>query len=239
MSRTHTHTQSATGCFDELVAAARRARSRLDARILKKGECLLRQGDPPPGLFLLCSGLGRVYTSSANGREILHAFVGPGEVIGEIEYFAGEPLSCTVEAAQRTEAWFLPCRAVDALLANEPRLAIALATTMARRYHREVARSSERIAYPVADNVLRICLARMRDHGDPRIELPKRDLAEYLGTSGRHLNRVLKQLVGRGAIELSPGQIRSINPGVAQRLVDEDAAEPAVRRPGKTSPRKH
>jgi CRP/FNR family putative post-exponential-phase nitrogen-starvation transcriptional regulator len=229
MSRrhTHTHTQSATGCFDELVAAARRARARLDARTLKKGEYLLRQGDPLPGLFLLCSGLGRVYTSSANGREILHAFVGPGEVIGEIEYFAGEPIGSTVEAARPTEAWFLSSGAVDALLANEPRLAIALATTMARRYHRDVARSSERVAYPVADNVLRICLARMREHEDPRIQLPKHDLAEYLGTSVRHLNRVLKQLVGRGAIELAPGQIRSVNPGVARRIVDEGAADPA------------
>jgi CRP-like cAMP-binding protein len=224
MSRKHTQTEAAS-CFDELVAAARRARSRLRAMTLEKGECLLRQGDPPPGLFLLRSGLGRVYTSSANGREILHAFVGPGEVIGEIEYFAGGPLSCTVEAARSTEAWFLSSSAVDALLANEPRLAIALATTMARRYHRDVARSSERVAYPVADNVLRICLARMRDHGDSRIELPKHDLAEYLGTSGRHLNRVLKSLAARGAIELGPGQIRRVDPAVAGRIVDEGANE--------------
>src|SRR5439155_6701256 len=96
---------------------------------------------------------------------------------------------------------------------------------MARRYHRDVARSLERIAYPVADNVLRICLARMREQGSPRIELPKQDLADYLGTSGRHLNRVLKELVGRGAIELAPGQIRSVNPGVAGRIVDDGEAD--------------
>jgi CRP-like cAMP-binding protein len=223
MSRKHTQTE--TGCFEDLVAAARRAGSRLHARVLDKGECLLRQGDPPPGLFLLRSGLGRVYTSSANGRAILRAFVGPGEVIGEIEYFAGEPLGCTVEAARRTEAWFLSSSAVDALLRKEPQLAIALATTMARRYHRDVERSSERISYPLADNVLRICLSHMRDQGDPRIRLPKHDLAEYLGTSGRHLNRVLKKLAGRGAIELAPGQIRSVDPGVAGRIVDDGATD--------------
>jgi CRP-like cAMP-binding protein len=225
MSRKHLQMEAATDCFEEIVAAARRARIALRARVLEKGECLLRQGDPAPGLFLLRSGLGRVYTSSANGREILHAFVGPGEVLGEIEYFAGEPLSCTVEAARRTEAWFLSSSAVDALLAKEPRLALGLATTMARRYHRDVARSSERIAYPVAHNVLRICLARMRDQSDAQIELPKRDLAEHLGTSGRHLNRVLKALVARGAIELAPGQIRSIHAQVARRIVEDEAAD--------------
>jgi CRP/FNR family putative post-exponential-phase nitrogen-starvation transcriptional regulator len=225
MSRKHTHTDRTTACFDDLVAAARRTGSRLHARVLDKGECLLRQGDPPPGLFLLRSGLGRVYTSSANGRAILRAFVGPGEVIGEIEYFAGEPLGCTVEAARRTEAWFLPSSALDALLRKEPQLAIALAAMMARRYHRDVERSSERAAYPVADNVLRICLSHMRDQGDPQIRLPKHDLAEYLGTSGRHLNRVLKKLAGRGAIELAPGQIRSVDPGIARRIVDDGASE--------------
>lgn len=223
MSRKHPHTE--TACFDELVAAARRGR--LHGRSFDKGARLLRQGDPPLGLFLICSGLGRVSTSSANGREILHTFVGAGEVIGEIEYFAGAPLSCTVEAARRTEAWFLSRGTVDALLAKEPRLAIALATTMARRYHAEVARNAERITYPVAHNALRICLAHMRDHGDPRIELPKHDLAEYLGTSGRHLNRVLKQLAARGAIELAPGRVRSVDPGVARRIVDDGAADPA------------
>jgi CRP/FNR family transcriptional regulator len=225
MSRKPMQTEEDTGCFEEIVAAARRAGNPLRPKVLEKGECLLRQGDPAPGLFLLRSGLGRVYTSSANGREILHAFVGPGEVIGEIEYFADEPLSCTVEAARRTEAWFLPSRAVDGLLAKDPRLAVGLATTMARRYRRDVARSSERVAYPVAYNVLRICLARMRDQGDPRIELPKRDLAEYLGTSGRHLNRVLKTLGARGAIELAPGQIRSVHAGVARRIVEDDAKD--------------
>lgn len=222
MSRTHMQTESATGCFDDVVAAARRAGSRLHARSFEKGECLLCQGDPPPGLFLLRSGLGRVYTSSANGRAILRAFVGPEEVIGEIEYFAGTPLGCTVEAARRTEAWFLSSSAVDALLRKEPQLAIALATTMARRYHDDVARSSEQISYPVADNVLRICLSHMRDQGDPQIQLPKHDLAEYLGTSGRHLNRVLKKLAGRGAIELAPGQVRSVDPAIARRIVDEE-----------------
>jgi CRP-like cAMP-binding protein len=221
MSRKHTQTEAATGCFDDVVAAARRAGRRLHARTFEKGEYLLCQGDPPPGLFLLRSGLGRVYTSSANGRAILRAFVGPGEVIGEIEYFAGAPLGCTVEAARRTEAWFLSSSAVDALLRKEPQVAIALATTMARRYHDDVARSSEQISYPVADNVLRICLSHMRDQGDPQIQLPKHDLAEYLGTSGRHLNRVLKQLEGRGAIELAPGQIRRVDPGVARSIVDD------------------
>src|SRR3954469_12679565 len=171
MSRKHAQIETAAGCFDELLAAARRARTRLSARTFEKGECLMRQGEPLSGLLLLSrglgggagglahragplsgllllsSGLGRVSTSSANGREILHAFVGPGEVIGELEYFAGEPISCTVEAARRTEAWFLSPGAVDALLAREPRLAIALATTLARRFHGTVVRSSERIAY--------------------------------------------------------------------------------------------
>jgi CRP-like cAMP-binding protein len=219
MSRKHTQAEST--CFDELVAAARRARTRFQPRTLEKGEYVLRQGDPPPGLFLIRSGLGRVYTSSANGREILHAFVGPGEVIGEIEYFARAPVSCTVVAACDTEVWFLPTRAVDALLATDPQIAIGLATTMARRYHGDVARSSERITYPIAYNVLRICLARVRDHGDARIRLSKHDLAEYLGTSARHLNRVLKELMNRGALELAPGQVRSIDPAVARRIIDD------------------
>jgi hypothetical protein len=43
----------------------------------------------------------------------------------------------------------------------------------------------------------------------------------------RHLNPPLNQLVGRGAIELGPGQIRSVNPDVARRIVDDEAMDAA------------
>jgi CRP/FNR family transcriptional regulator, anaerobic regulatory protein len=161
-----------------------------------------------------------VFTTSGNGREILFGFVGPGEVIGEIEYFADEPIRSTVEAAVRTEAWLIPSRSVHALLDQQPGLAIALARTMARRYYRDVERSAERITYPIAHNVLRICLARMTDRRDPCIQLPKRDLATYLGTSSRHLNRVLRDLADRNAIEIDVGQVRKVNAHVARALMD-------------------
>jgi CRP/FNR family cyclic AMP-dependent transcriptional regulator len=220
MSRQHTEI-SPTADFAELLAAAHRRGGRVLRTVVDKGDCLLRQGDAPRGLYVLHAGLGRVYTTSPNGREILHAFVGPGEVIGEIEYFAGQPISCTVEAAQRTEAWFIPSAAVDAVIAKEPRLAVALATTMARRYHRDVERSSARISYPIAHNVLRICLARAVERGGPCIQLRKHDLAEHVGTSGRHLNRVLKELASRGAIDVAPGEVRAVHVEVARRIVME------------------
>ncbi|HET7501741.1 MAG TPA: Crp/Fnr family transcriptional regulator [Kofleriaceae bacterium] len=221
MSRKPTEIDRAAGGFEDMLAAARRKGGRVRRTTVEKGECLLRQGDPPRGLFVLHSGLGRVFSTAANGREILHAFVGPGEVLGEIEYFAAQPFGSTVEAARRTEAWFIPAAQVDALLATEPRLAIALATTMARRYYRDVERSSARISYPVAHNVLQICLAHAAERGDPCIRLRKQDLAEHVGTSGRHLNRVLKQLAIRGAIEVAPGEVRTVNADVARRLVAE------------------
>lgn len=220
MSRSHTDSEPA-GCSELLAAARRGTRAAARRTTAERGEYLLRQGDPPRGLVILASGLGRVSTTTANGREILFGFVGPGEVIGEVEYFVEGPIRCTVEAAVRTEAWFIPTATVRALLAEQPRLALPLARTMARRWYREVERTSERITYPIAHSVLRICLARMSERGEPCIQLPKRDLAKYLGTSGRHLNRVLKDLANHGAIEVDRGQVRRVHPEVARSLVDD------------------
>jgi CRP-like cAMP-binding protein len=115
MSRSHTDSET-VDCLELLAAARRGTRAAARRTTAERGEYLLRQGEPPRGIVILTSGLGRVSTTTANGREILFGFVGPGEVIGEVEYFVGDSIRCTVEAAVRTEAWFIPTATVRALL---------------------------------------------------------------------------------------------------------------------------
>jgi CRP-like cAMP-binding protein len=205
-----------SACFEALSSALERKLVPSAKRVFHKGQAILRQGDAPAGILLLHSGLARVSTATAHGHEILFGFVGPGEIIGEIEYFARKPVGCTVEATETTEASHITSAALDRLLEQEPALCRGLATILAQRYYRDFRRSSDRITYPIAYNVLRICLALLTG---PEKRLPKRDLAEYLGTSERHLNRVLKELSAQGAVETGPGEVRRMNTAIAQRLM--------------------
>lgn len=204
---------------DDLWDAARRVGLAIQERTFERGEHVLDQGDDLPGLFLIREGLARVHTTTDNGQEILFGFVGPGETLGEIEYFSGEPIWCTVQATRRTALWFLPLASLHRLLAQEPRLGLALARTMARRYHRDFQRTSLRITHRLAHSVLRICLSLMDRPDQPRLR--KRDLADYLATSERHLNRVLKELEARGALETAPGEIRIVHADVARKLMEQ------------------
>ena len=204
---------------DDLWAAARQAGFLIHERSFERGEHLLDQGDAIPGLFLLRSGLARVHTTADNGQELLFGFVGEGEVLGEVEVFSGAPVWCTVQATRRTTAWFLPLISLQQLLEQDPRLGLALARTMAQRYHRDFQRNSSRITHRLAYSVLRICLSLMERPGQPRLR--KRDLADYLATSERHLNRVLKELEERGALETGPGEIRAVHVEVARRLMEQ------------------
>ncbi len=179
---------------DDLWAAARQAGFPIHERSFERGEHLLDQGDAIPGLFLLRSGLARVHTTADNGQELLFGFVGEGEVLGEVEVFSGAPVWCTVQATRRTTAWFLPLASLQHLLDQEPSLGLAY-------------------------SVLRICLSLMERPGQPRLR--KRDLADYLATSERHLNRVLKELEERGALETGPGEIRAVHAEVARRLMEQ------------------
>ena len=203
---------------DDLWDAAQRAGLPTQERTFERGEHLLDQGDDLPGLFRIREGLARVHTTTDNGQELLFGFAGPGEVLGEVEYFSGEPVWCTVAATRRTMVRFLPLASLQRLLDQEPRLGLALARTMARRYHRDFLRSSQRITHRLAHSVLRICLSLMDRPGQPRLR--KRDLADYLATSERHLNRVLKELEAQGALETAPGEIRVLHLEVARRLLE-------------------
>jgi len=204
---------------DELWATAKQAGFDVQERRFERGEHLLDQGDDLPGLFLIRDGLVRVHTTSDNGQEILFGFVGPGEILGEVEFFSGDFVWCTVLATRRTAAWFLPLSSLQRLVDQDPRLGLGLARTMAKRYHRDFQRTSLRITHRLAHSVLRICLSLMARPGQPRLR--KRDLADYLATSERHLNRVLKELEERGALETGPGEIRVVHADVARRLMEQ------------------
>lgn len=208
--------------IDTLWEAAKQAGLGIQEKLYARGEHLLNQGDDLPGVFLLLSGLTRIYTTADNGQDILMGFAGTGELIGEVEYFSEAPVWCSVQAAQRTTAAFLPLASVRLLVDRDPRLGLALARTMAKRYHRDFQRTSSRITHRMAYSVLSICLSLAGGTGPSR-RLQKRDVADYLATSVRHLNRVLKDLEAQGALETGPGEIRTVHVAVAKRIMDDSA----------------
>ena len=92
------------------------------------GGVIARQGEIGTGFFVVVSGAARV---SRDGATI--ARLGPGEFFGELSVLDGKPRNAQVVADEATVCLALASWDLEAIVAEQPRVALALLRGMATR----------------------------------------------------------------------------------------------------------
>lgn len=103
-----------------------------EEREMAAGEYLLRQGDPPVGLFFIESGQVTVQLESAAGRTMRLRTMGPGTVIGEMGVYLGIPASASVIADHPSRVLFLSLAGVRKMEKEAPVIAAGFHKFIAR-----------------------------------------------------------------------------------------------------------
>lgn len=120
---------------------------------MRRGEVLMRQGDPADVLYVVVSGR---FDVRVEGTADAIAEIGPGSPIGEIAFLAGGRRTATVTAVRDSLVARLDRADFDRLCQRIPRIWSTLTTTLARRL---AAQTSGR-AVPVANAPRTIALIR-------------------------------------------------------------------------------
>jgi CRP-like cAMP-binding protein len=105
----------------------------LRERRLDRHQVLFRQGEPADALYVVVDGRLRISATDASKREKVLAFIGPGEIVGEMALMSGDPRSATATATMPAQLLQLRKADFDALLANNIDLMRELARVVARR----------------------------------------------------------------------------------------------------------
>jgi CRP/FNR family cyclic AMP-dependent transcriptional regulator len=117
-----------------------------------RGDVLFHEGDDAGAVVVLLEGRVKAAQVS-DGREVILAFPGPGELLGELSAVDGMPRSSTVRAIDDVEALVVAGSAFRALLDRRPRIALVLLRSVVARL-----RQSDRrlVDYAVNDVVVRV-----------------------------------------------------------------------------------
>jgi len=143
----------AAGFLAELEADERADLEQLGAvRRYRRGDVLFHQGDDAGAVVVLRDGHVKA-TMLNDGREVILAFPGPGELLGELSAVDGEPRSATVRAVDEVEALVIPGSAFRGYLERRPRVALVLLRGVAERLR---AADRQRVDYAVNDVVVRV-----------------------------------------------------------------------------------
>lgn len=173
-----------------------------------RGAMLFHEGETAEHVLIVRTGRVKVSSFTAEGKEVVLAVRGPGELLGELSAIDGEPRSATASALEPVEVLSVPAEDFRTFLGMRPRVALSMMQLLSRKL-RDADR--KRIEFGANDTVGRVChrlveLAERfgeRSGTALRITLPlsQQELAGWTGASREAVSKALQQLRERGHIE--------------------------------------
>jgi len=196
------------GLGEEALARLAAATTR---RELRRGDVLFREGEPSSGLYALVYGGIKLCTGAGAAQRVID-IVGPGRSFGEPVMFREKPWIVTATALADSLVLHVAREAVFAELERDPRFARRVIGTLAERAEGLVRQLETHGAGAAAQRVASWLLKQppAGAGGEASITLPgaKRALASQLNLSPEHFSRVLRELSGRGLIEVHGRRVR-------------------------------
>lgn len=198
-------------------------------RIHEAGSELVRQGDRPGFSTLLLSGLcGRVTTLADGGRQITQVSVA-GDFL-DLHSFTLKTMDHGVVALNRSEATTVAHEDLRLLTETQPHLArlLWLETTIDAAIHRQWIVSLGRrtglaqMAHLFCETHARLHAAGQASETGFAFAITQADLADILGMSAVHANRLLQQLRQEGLIHWTGRDLTLLKPDRLRAIADFD-----------------
>jgi CRP-like cAMP-binding protein len=180
----------------------------------RRGHVLVRAGEPMDTVYRLLTGSVARVRYMPDGRRQIISFSTPGDLLPARAVLLGNlPDFSIVLANSAMES--LDCRAAIKLATEHPEVAFRLMWQISEDERRlrnnlmMLAKGSakERVAAMIADIHGRLTLAAGPQERHKIISLRQQDIADYLGLTLVHVNRVLRSLREEGVIEVATGAI--------------------------------
>ena len=170
---------------------------------------LINEGDDADSLFILLSGRVKVYSTNAEGKEVVIATHGAGEYLGELALDGGfrsasvmtlEPTSCSVVTGANLRQF----------IQAHPDFAQHLIRKLIGRVRQATDSVKSLALQDVYGRVTRLFDELSVEVGSERIieeRLTQQDIAERVGSSREMVSRIFRDLIAGGYISTAAGRI--------------------------------
>lgn len=177
-------------------------------RRFPKGSTLLNEGDVSGRVMLLGSGRVKICSFTADGKEVMLALRGPGELLGDLSAIDGRPISATVCALEEVEVLALSASDFKEFLASTPGAALKLLELITERLRDADQKRGEFGALDAVSRVAARLVEMAERFGEEtdeglRISVPlsQEELAGWIGASRESVSKALQALKARGLID--------------------------------------
>ena len=189
-------------------------------RRFARGHALFHEGQVARHVIVLRRGRVKVTATTAGGREVVLAFRGPGEILGEQSALDGDPRSATIVAVEPVEALAIGAETFRAFVAGHPPVALTLLRMLSLRLRDA---DAKRIEFSTSTTIERVAARLLElgasygqadDDGGMRIGLPltQEELAGATGSSIESVGRALQTMRSLNCVSTGRREIRILDP---------------------------
>lgn len=183
-------------------------------RVYPKGTTMFVEGQKSDGIYIIVSGLVKIFKLHNDGREKTLAIMGEGEIIGEMSLLDNELRSATVETLERTTVLVISKDDFVSLLQNLPVLPLKIIEVLSNRLRQANQQIEELTFMNVRCRVICNLIQLAKEYGKSEkneikisIQLTHAELANFIGVSRETVTKVLGELQDSKLIKLARKQL--------------------------------
>lgn len=175
-----------------------------------RGEAIFLEGSLSSGFYMVAQGQVKIIKMALDGREQIIYVLGAGEPFGLIPVFHSQGFPASAISLTSSSALFFPRQEFINLLTAHPDLALSIIALLSLRLRR-LATKIESLSLkdaPMRLAVHLVYLAEEQGRNDQvTLDMPKKQLANLLGTSPETLSRIFADLSEEGLIRVDGKKI--------------------------------
>jgi len=171
----------------------------------RQGEFILNQGQVYDSLYIVVSGLVRIYVMTESGRKYTLAVYKQGNYIGEHEIFDQRPYSCFVEAMSDVVLLKLKREPFIQWLSLDRNISGSFTRSLCNQIYMLSEKAGVDALYSLRQRICQYFVSAA--HKGEKILVDRESLSELMGVATRSVNRIIKSLREDGLISTDHNHI--------------------------------
>ena len=207
-----------SSCFySQLESSAQKVWNRIRSSVeFSADQLIYSEGEKPAGIYVICKGRAKVFSTDARGQQLITWIRHPGEIFGHIAFFSQSDYNCSGRSMGHTILSFINAKTLNEFLNDFPKTYSLLLRTLSNEL-KTVQMKLKHTAYmparsKVAAALIKSISYRSKDTTAPAIHgLKRTEIAEITGLALETVVRALAELEKKQVIKRETKAIKILD----------------------------
>lgn len=170
-------------------------------------EYIFESGENLEYYYLLVDGKIKIYYPFENGKSMLLKFYKDFNTIGDLELLKDIPILCNIDAVEDTFLIAIHSTILKEKCFDNIKFLHHLVNSLSEKLYGTINNSSYNFVYPLINRLASYLVEHLTDEDYIILNSSYLEIAQFLGTTYRHLNRIFKEMESKSIIKCDDKKI--------------------------------